>query len=508
MHKSTLHCQSKLFALPALAGSVEHCMAQSLVRTKNSANGPDSTHLGVDDAVQKTNEAPSEEVPSDSVSEASNSVSLALSATPLSQVDVPADDEFDDSREMLESTTEDGGRREYWDTVSHFASDMTGAAKMALLERGKTFKKVVAVIVYWETSTRLDHLRDEANRLEVVFRDKFNYEVLVYKLAKDVTTRHFIARITNELDKVSNDEDSLFILYYGGHASIDFPNARSWKKESSSRSPEVSWSTAETALFMDGAICNKFFIFDCCDAGGMIDQDLAWESSCELLGACAADVQASALKSSSFTTAFIEEISNSTYSVCELHAALCSFQTRTKYSLKAHPHYQNFTNHRNPFPPTLIQKVGSPSESDDRLRSVPETLERLNTITDAVICIAVTFKCSAQAFMEELQEVKKDWKRWFKFAPTACDDVIINACHSGPQLLAVFDSNSCITIWSFPIWLWDYMAPPSGYRHIGIIRPQNLALGASTTQGNLAAPEYSSEMIVGEISPGLSVRRG
>ena len=498
MRRNTLHHQSKLFASQALAGSAEGCMAQVPVQTKHSIKGTDSTHLCIESAGEKTNEATSNEAPSESESQASNSIGLVAHATPLSQVDGPVDVDFDDSKEMLESTT-DEKERQYWDRVYDFASDMTEAAKMALLERGKVFRKVVAVIIYWETSTGLEYVRDQADKLATIFQVKFNYEVSVYKLAKDVRTTHFITRISQELDKVVDDEDSMFILYYGGHASRELSNVRSWKKENSPRSEEVSWSTAEEALFRDAVTCSKLFIFDCCQAGVMIDPKLPWESSCELLGACGADVQASAVRTSSFTAAFIEEISNNTYSVCEVHNALCSSETRTKYNLKVAPHYQRFTGHRIPLPPTLIRKVGSPVETKDRPRTAPETLERLSQFSDAVICIAITFKCSAETLMEQLEEIKKDWKRWFKFAPTMCDDIIIKACR-GTKLVAAFNSNSCITIWSLPIWLWDTMAPPRGYQYIGIIRSENLALADSGTQSDLAGPDHSSSMMVGGVN--------
>ena len=231
----------------------------------------------------------------------------------------------------------------------------------------------------------------------------------------------------------------------------------------------------------------------------MIDPNLGWDTSCELLGACGADVKASALKASSFTTALFEEVSNRTYNIWELHAALCSRENRTKYNLVTYPYYQNFMGHQDQSAPTLIKKVGSPAESQDCPRTPPEILHRMTTCSDAVICIAVTFKCTGKAFMEQLDEVKKDWKRWFTSAPTECDDIIVKACR-GTELVAVFESNSCITIWSFPIWLWDAMAPLSGYQHIGIIRPQNLALAASSTKSDLAAPDYSSNIIVGELS--------
>ncbi len=280
---------------------------------------------------------------------------------------------------------------------------------------------------------------------------------------------------------------------------VDFTDARFWKKENCPKSPQIEWSSSIRTLFMTRVICSKLFIYDCCHAGGMIDPTLPWDTSCELIGACAADVQASALKASSFTAAFLEEVSNHDYDIWELHSALCSTNNQTKYNLTKSPYYQDFMGHRSLLASTLIKKLGSPDESEDRARRPPEILERLTTISDAVICIAVTFKSTAKVFTEELEEVKKDWRRWFKIAPTECDDIIVKACR-GPELLAVFDSNSCTTIWSFPIWLWDAMAPLSGYQHIGIIRPQDLALAASGTQSNLAAPDYSPNMLVGGVS--------
>ena len=44
------------------------------------------------------------------------------------------------------------------------------------------------------------------------------------------------------------------------------------------------------------------------------------------------------------------------------------------------------------------------------------------------------------------------------------------------------------------------MAPVSGYQHIEIIRPQNLAPGASNTQIGPAVPDCSSNMPMGGVS--------
>ncbi len=466
-------------------------MAPVALGTKNSTNGPESTHVLIEGAVQKTDQASS--------SESLNTVDFVAHSTPPPQINVLVDDEVGDSEEMPEGTSEDRGASAYWETAFDFASDITRAAKNVLLNRRPYFKEVVAVIAYWETATGLQHLRNQADKLGTLFEDSFKFKVLVYKIPATVSDRKFVATIGDELDKVSNDRDSLFILYYGGHASMEeSTTVRLWKKENHPKSPEIEWSSAIRSLFKTEAICSKLFIFDCCHAGGMIDPTLAWDTSCELLGACAADVQASALKVSSFTRAFFEEVSNNTYDILELHSALCSTDKRLEHNLAKFPYYQDFMGHESQSASALIKKVGPPDESQDLPRTPSNMLARLESISDAVVCIAVTFKCTAETFMEEIEVVKKNWRRWFKFAPTECDDIIVKACHS-TELIAVFNSNSCITIWSFPVWLWGAMAPLSGYQYIGIIRPQNLALPA-TARTDLAVPDCSLNTIVGEVS--------
>ena len=495
MCRSSRGYQRKLFELPALAGSVECSMAQVALRTKNSANGPDSSNVSIDSAVQETSHEPSR-----SHSESPDSINLVAHSTLASEVNIPVGDEDGDSKKML-GTDEDREASQNWETVSDLASDIARAARNALFSRRKIFKKVVAVITYWETAIGLEHLRKNADKLGRLFRDSFKFDVLVYRIPENVPNRKFVSTISDELDKVAEDPDSLFILYYGGHASMgDFNNLRLWKKEHHHLSANIEWSSAQRTLFANEVICSKLFLFDCCHAGAMIDPSLKWQTSCELLGACAADVEASAMDFSSFTEAFLKEISKNTYAIWELHSALCSTENRRNYNLNKFPFYQDFIGHQSDTASTVLREVGSADESQDRPQRPSDKLLHLDTITEAVICVAIDFGCSAEAFVKDIEAIQKDWTRWFKFSPTEADDITVKEC-KGPKLLAAFESNSCITIWSFPIWLWDVMAPLSGFQHIGTIQPQNLALAASGTQTDLPVLDCSSRMIVGEASP-------
>lgn len=497
MCKSSVRYQSKLYELPAVAGSVECSMAHVALRTKNFPNEPDSTNNSIEATAQESHE------PCHSDSESPDPINHVAHSSPPSQVDVPVDDEDGDSIKML-GTNHDGEASDNWETVSDLASDIARAARNALFSR-KHFKKVVAVIAYWESATGLEHLRDQADKLGRLFEDKFKFEIFVYNIPAHVRNWPFIQAIGNELDRIADDPDSLFILYYGGHASIvDYSRVdlRLWKKEDNIDSPSIDWSTAIRMLFESRIVCNKLFIFDCCQAGGMIDPTVRWETSCELLGACDADVKAPALRISSFTAALLEELSENTYDIWELHSALCNPDKRTKYNLAKPPHYHNFVGRRTELASTLIRKVGSPKEPQNRPRKPSDILARL-AISSAVICVTITFRCTANALVEEFKEIKRDWRRRFRFAATHFDDIIVKACR-GPKLLAAFDSESCITIWTFPVWLWDAMAPISGHKHIGIVSPQNFVLAASRSRTNPpltnSSSKGSSSMTVHEAS--------
>ena len=130
-------------------------MAQVPLRRKNSNNGPDSNHVSIGSELQKTKQASSA-----ITSEASDFMGVVDPSSPPSQVDVRVgDDEFDDSEKMIECTVENERDSKYWDTVSEFASEITKAAGAALLGRGTSFKRVVAVITYWDEATNLGYLR-------------------------------------------------------------------------------------------------------------------------------------------------------------------------------------------------------------------------------------------------------------------------------------------------------------------------------------------------------------
>lgn len=299
---------------------------------------------------------------------------------------------------------------------------------------------------------------------------------------KDLRPRRLTNEIEDELEKVRNDPNSLFILYYGGHASWTFnkPDKRTWKAENRDRAPSFEWTPAMEQLFTETVECRKVFIFDCCHSGAMINPDHPWRGRTEILAACAPEIEASALEGSSFTKAVYDMFQNGTRSIQQTHSKLYSTEMRDNYGLKKTPWYTDYGDRESHS--TIIRNFGAlakPVAAATRntlelLRERFIKLDGLQNLSDAMILVAVTFEGTAEGFMDQLNNFQRDWRGWFDAAPSHIDEIAIKACTLA-KFHGVFDSNSCTTIWSIPVWLWDAMAPSDNARYLAVIRSDNRA---------------------------------
>lgn len=380
---------------------------------------------------------------------------------------------------------------ENFETTLHgFARSMATAASCALKTPKEPYDDVVAVILYWETpAAGLDKLVEKAKELGDLFKETFKFDVKMLPIPRDdLRPARIISAIEDELHKVRKNPNSLFILYYGGHASWAYndPGKRIWKAESGDRSPVFEWSAAMVHLFTETVVCRKVFIFDCCHSGAMINSDHPWRGRTEILAACAPEIEASALEGSLFTAAIFAIFEKETRSIYQAHAMLCSSEMWKKYGLQKSPWYADYGDRESHS--TIITKVGTLAESGatatrnklEEFRERTIKLQELESISDAMILVAVTFKGTAEGFMDQLGSFERDWRGWFGAAPSHIDEIAIKACTLA-KFHGVFDSNSCTTIWSIPVWLWDAMAPSDNTRYLGVVRSDNRATTLNDT---------------------------
>lgn len=369
-------------------------------------------------------------------------------------------------------------------TLHDFAYQMATAASVALKTPKKPYNKVVTIILYWENPpASLRHLVSQAQKLRDLFKDTFDFDVKELPIPKqDLRPTKLTNAIEDELEKVRNDPNSLFILYYGGHASWTYnkPDKRTWKAENRGGTQSFEWTSAMDQLFTETVVCRKVFIFDCCHSGAMINPDHLWRGRTEILAACAPEIEASALEGSSFTEAIYEMFQKGTRSIYQAHATLCGTEMRDTYGLKKTPYYNGYGDRESHS--TIIRKFGTLAEpvaatarnTLELLRERSIKLDGLQSLSDAMILVAVTFKGTAEGFMNQLENFTRDWRGWFDAAPGHVDEIAIKACTLA-KFHGVFDSNSCTTIWSIPVWLWDAMAPSDNARYLGVIHSDNRA---------------------------------
>jgi Caspase domain len=194
--------------------------------------------------------------------------------------------------------------------LQDFIDKLRDSAARVLQARTK-YKKVVTLITYWqkpnhEEKPPLDHLRTSAKNLRSLFDKVYGFDNDVFEIPNDKKAYDaFTKRLRKRIKLIKDDEQSLFILYYGGHGKIDGTKAL-WKAELSESSGKVDWSSAQITL--ESSICDKLFLFDCCYAGAMIDRKVDWYGRTELLGSSKPQRKADSRERASFTKALIHEL--------------------------------------------------------------------------------------------------------------------------------------------------------------------------------------------------------
>jgi hypothetical protein len=372
-----------------------------------------------------------------------------------------------ESKDSNGQETQDFKRKSHIPNLETFVQDMNDRVEGILDRRRSTpYKEVRAFITYWEDGKDLDELRREAKELSNLFKDVLGFNTICYKIPRKVNGSNHALALVNAVQAfhgdISQDSDSLFIMYYGGHAARDKRGHPVWMSENANTAATLVWSDVVGTVFRESQ-CQKLFILDCCHAGDMIDRRIDWEGSCEVLGACSGDVQASAVGKFSFTRAVRIELAEMPYEVTQLHSVLVD--SRSKYDLKAQPWYMDMMGqHR-----TAVIRRFSPN-----LETASDPHTRLSEFTaiTARVLIQVKFEGSVKGFLQRYKEICDDWKLWIKHTPGVVRQLALEALDE-VELAGIWKSDSCTTIWSLPLWLWNTMTPTDACVYLGVVRSRN-----------------------------------
>ena len=357
------------------------------------------------------------------------------------------------------------------------------AALEKLPPQYQKYDRVLVLLVYWEESD-VPSLNEAALELKALFEYDYGFEVdtHVLKNGNGETNREIHREFSKKLNQTieaidSEEKNNLFILYYAGHGAMlkrkGKPDERVWQPEESSSS-HLPWKEFQRDL---RKICSDIlFLFDCCYASGMIDDDEEWERRCEILCASGAREKASATRKRSFTRAIVQELSKRKNvegrHVLWFHTLLTSTEICDLYGLSQTPVWRRYSSSKHQssiFIESRNRRDAQSFTEFDSAVSLEDSLRELDTLTGTRILIKLHLSNPAELLLEE------EWMKWFRGRPSNVGGIeltVLNKlrCHG------LFKSDSSLLLLSMPIWIWVNMQPGPACEVVGILRSSDLML--------------------------------
>jgi caspase domain-containing protein len=349
--------------------------------------------------------------------------------------------------------------------LKEFVNKLRDSARNVLQTRAK-YEKVVTLIAYWqkpdhEEKPSLDHLRASAKRLRILFDERYGFDVDdVFEIPNDkYAYNEFHGKLTERIKPIQDDEKSLFILYYGGHAELE-DSTIYWKAEKTESSENLIWSSAQTILL--NSSCDKLFLFDCCHAGAMISRNtknMRWHGRTELFGSSTPHRKTDSDEKASFTKALLNELKIPGRDIISVWGELNNLDKLKGYGLqKGDPYYFPIVSCRTSI---TLNPLLKPNDTEIQNNARPANSPRQS---DARVLIKV-------AFSDTMDQIMDEWKNFISHAPYNVLRLEFGAeLEMDVRLQALFPSNSCTAIFEIPLRLWAAILPDSIEAYFSIIR--------------------------------------
>ncbi|CAK7209882.1 hypothetical protein SEUCBS140593_000643 [Sporothrix eucalyptigena] len=380
------------------------------------------------------------------------------------------------------STTHDIGRVNYH--VKHldsFARTLEDSASRAFPNRGRSqarYNKVISLLVHWKSDDLF--VLPELEDLEKCFREDYGFETDTFPIPSENAHLELMMRI-GALIKDHEATDTLFIVYYGGHARIDESRQSTWCATRNPNSPWLQWSAIQTLL--ERSVSDTLILLDCC-AGAASATFPNGKSITETISASSWDAIAPDPGRYSFTNALIEVLQEwrvRTFSAAMLHAEVLARLKHPRpitingkfFEARSTPvHFMMTANHRAPsieigriIPRN--RQLPSPPADPDYGQYVPGPSGGRGPMGEPVkdpnedephVMISLA--------LEDDQNLDLNaWEQWLASFPALAKYV---------KVQGVFKSHSTLLLLSVPVMVWDLLPENRACSFVAFIRSNNL----------------------------------
>ncbi|KAK4231488.1 hypothetical protein QBC38DRAFT_465860 [Podospora fimiseda] len=398
-----------------------------------------------------------------------------------------ADSAYGSSSESCSPATHDISRVSYH--VKHlesFAQALQDSASRAFPNRGPTqrYTKVHALMLHWKSDDLF--VLPELEDLEKCLREDYNYETDIFSIPSENSHLELMLKV-GDLVKQYESEETLFIVYYGGHAKIDESRMSTWCANRRPDSPWLQWSAIQTLL--ERSISDVLILLDCC-AGAASATFPTGQSITETISASSWDAIAPDPGRYSFTNALIEvleEWRHKAFSAAMLHAEVLARLKHPRpilingkhFEARSTPvHFMMTSNYKAPSIEICRLVPPPPSESSSRRRLLDSAMpggrgwgQRYPSASDNMIpstsepnedephvMISLALEDDQRLDMEA-------WEEWLAGFPALAKYV---------KVQGIFKSHSTLLLLSLPVMVWDFLPDDPACAFVAFIRSNNL----------------------------------
>lgn len=339
----------------------------------------------------------------------------------------------------------------------------------------------------------------ELEDLATCFSGDYGFNTDIFAIPSDNPHLDLMLKI-GALIKEHESDDTLFVVYYGGHAKIDESRQSTWCATRHSGSPSLQWSAIQTLL--ERSVSDVLILLDCC-AGAASATFPNGKSITETISASSWDAIAPDPGRYSFTNALIEVLGEwrlKTFSAAMLHAEVLARLKHPRpiringkrFEARSTPvHFMMTSDHKapsiemsriapdDPQPPSPPQ---SSSSLDGRLLGRGQVdngcfTEPNEDKPHVMISLA----------LEDDQRLDLNaWEHWLASFPALAKYVTVQG---------VFKSHSTLLLLSMPVSIWDLLPEDQACSFVAFIRSDNLVKSAQKPEppAENLADLYSSD---------------
>ncbi|AEO68980.1 uncharacterized protein THITE_2118892 [Thermothielavioides terrestris NRRL 8126] len=345
----------------------------------------------------------------------------------------------------------------------------------------------------------------ELEDLEKCLREHYNYETDIFSIPSENSHLELMLKI-GDMVKKHESEDTLLIVYYGGHARIDESRQSTWCANRRPGSPWLQWSAIQTLL--ERSVSDVLILLDCC-AGAASASFPTGQSITETISASSWDAIAPDPGRYSFTNALIEvllEWRQRTFSAAMLHAEVLARLKHPRpilingkqFEARSTPvHFMMTSNHKAPsieicrlVPPNRLPPSPPNELAFWNRPTLPRMIEGRNPAEPYPR--APDFRIPAASDPNEdephvlislaLEDDQRldlnDWETWLAAFPAIAKYV---------KVQGVFKSHSTLLLLSLPVMVWDFLPDDPACSFVAFIRSNNLL--RPQTSGSEAAAD-------------------